>query len=176
MNEEELRVLDEDKKSNPNCNYSTSRSQTCRSVNGQYVNDVMARITRMCPGKAPVDIYSNTTTENSDNSSASSSSAINDKPFHSPFSPFSGQSGHNLHDPFSIFDSIMKDFNHDFGSVQSPSPYPPNDRPFSFSFRRFQPPPPDQQFDEEREEHVTGKKPKNSKAKEGHVSGPIERI
>ena len=168
MNEEESLVLEEDKKQNPDCNYSQTRSQTCRSVNGQTVCDVMARITRLCPGRAPVDIFSKTTTQNSDNSSSSS---INEKPFHSPFS---GQSG-NLHDPFSIFDSIMRDFNHDFGSVQHPSPYPPNDRPFPFR-RSQRPQPPDQQFDEEREDHVLGRKSKNPKAKEGHVSGPIERI
>ena len=170
MNNEELVVLEEDKKVHPNCNYSQTRSQTCRSVNGQFVCDVVARITRMCPGKAPVDIYSRTITENSDNSS---SSMLNDKPFHSPFS---GPSGNNLQDPFAIFESIMKDFNHDFGSVQHPSPHnPPNNRPFSFSYRRSQQPP-DQQFDEEREEHVYGKKSKSSKTAEGHVSGPIERI
>ena len=165
MNNEELLVLEEDKKAFPNCSYSQSRSQTCRSVNGAFVCDIMARITRMCPGEAPVDIYTSTVTENSDHSSSSS---INEK-FRSP------SAGNHLQDPFSIFESIMKDFNHDFGAIQQhPSQYPPNDRPFSFSFRQS-PQPPDQQFDEEREEHVFGKKSK-SKATEGHVSGPIERI
>jgi hypothetical protein len=66
MNEEVKNIVDEDREKYPDCNYSYNEQKSSRTVNGNTVREVMNRVSRHCPGNHPVEIYSNSTTENSD--------------------------------------------------------------------------------------------------------------
>jgi hypothetical protein len=165
--------LDEDKKMNPECNYSQTHSKSCRSINGESVCEVLRKITRFCPGKRPEDIYSNSTTDESSSSSSSSSSRFGKREGGGSFDPF--LNSHGADDPFSIFESILKDFNHNFGALQRQHPdshhheaRPGRGRPPLFD--------PFQRFDDDQDEADSVKKPNSKAAIDGHVTGPIERI
>ncbi len=62
-------VINKDKESNPNCSYTSASQQSCSMVNGDYVCEILKKITRHCPNKRPVDIMKKTTTEKMDKGS-----------------------------------------------------------------------------------------------------------
>ena len=159
----------QDRKANPSCNYSYSNKKRCQSVNGKSVCEVLNQVTRMCPGKAPIQIYSNTSKEDSDAGDFSSSSG-------------SGQPG-----MFSLFDDILKEFSRPglppgfHGTPRNRDDFPYDDD--DIGEPRFAPP--------ERDHRrgfggfgggLFGSTPNSSKKKnsippiEGEVSGPIEKI
>lgn len=128
----------------------------------------------MCPGKRAEDIYSNSTTENAD--SSSSSGFFGKQEGGNSFDPFLSTPG--AHDPFSIFESIFKDFNNNFGAFQPQHPHSQHPPPFEVRPRRGRPPlfDPFQRFDDDQDEAGSSKKPGSKVAIDGHVTGPIERI
>ena len=165
-------IMDQDKAKNPSCSYSQTNSSSCRSTNGQSVCEVLTRITRMCPGQRPVDIYSNSITENTD---ASSSSTLFGKHHRASDNDF----GRHQQDPFAIFDSLFRELNHGFGGSQSQTRYPQRPSPFGRAPDR---PAFDQQFprfdgdDNDNDDREGSGGDVLARGPNGHASGPIERI
>jgi hypothetical protein len=96
----------EDRRMNPSCNYSYSNQRRCQSVNGKSVCEVLNRVMRMCPGKAPVEIYANNTKEDSDAGNFSSSSGGSSMfPDHDAFPV-----PRAFEDPLSLFGSMLQEF------------------------------------------------------------------
>ncbi|DBA04938.1 TPA: hypothetical protein N0F65_006940 [Lagenidium giganteum] len=58
LSEEEQELIRKDREENPGCFYSTSLSQSCRSINGESKCEIIKKIFRQCPGK-PKDLISN---------------------------------------------------------------------------------------------------------------------
>jgi hypothetical protein len=58
-------IITDDKKSHPNCNYSYYSQRQCRSINGDSVCELAKKISRMCPGERPVEIFSKTSRDDS---------------------------------------------------------------------------------------------------------------
>eukprot|EP01038_Epipyxis_sp_PR26KG_P005587 gene5587-7713_t len=56
--EDDRRIIEEDRKRNPNCGYSISSSSTGSTINGKYVYETSKILQRMCPGQSPVEIFS----------------------------------------------------------------------------------------------------------------------
>jgi hypothetical protein len=165
-------IIEQDKQKNPNCHYSQTHSSSCRSTNGQSVCEVLTRITRMCPGQRPIDIYSNSsTTENSNSSSVGTQPRVAD-----PF--FERQ---QQQDPLAIFDSLFREFSQGFGGFQQP-PARYQQRPSPFG-RAPDRPAFDQQFprygghrDDDDDNDDDGSNGLARGGPHGHASGPIERI
>ena len=51
-------IIENDKKQNPKCSYSMSTSESCSSIDGQFVCDILKQIQRHCPNEKPKVIYS----------------------------------------------------------------------------------------------------------------------
>lgn len=68
-----------DRKTHPDCRYSSSISKACTSVNGNRTCDTIRRIIRSCPGSRPEQIYEDATRDggapNSNSSSSSTAAA-----------------------------------------------------------------------------------------------------
>lgn len=162
----------EDRRANPSCNYSFSNQRRCQSVNGKSVCEVLHRVMRMCPGKAPAEIYSNSTKEDLDSGNyPSSSRGSNTFPDHDAF-PVPRM----LEDPLSLFGSMLKEF----ARPGFPPGFPGSPKSHGGVFHdnsdsdepRFAAP--------ERDQRSFGGlfgPPKSSQPPvKGEVSGPIERI
>lgn len=67
-NEEESRIIEEDRASHPNCNYSISSSHSCSSRDGDMVCEALKHIYRNCPGEKAEPIYSSKSNTKGDNS------------------------------------------------------------------------------------------------------------
>lgn len=87
-------VIEQDKVSFPECRYTTSSSQRWSSINGDMTNEIIKRIQRHCPNKAPVEIYNQR-----EHSSGESVKSV----------PHNMDEG-RLIDPFSFFQNILGDF------------------------------------------------------------------
>ena len=59
--DESDKIIQEDRKQFPNCNYSISSSKSCQTKDGSLVCEMMKTINRNCPKERPVTIYSNKT-------------------------------------------------------------------------------------------------------------------
>ncbi len=65
---EEEEAIRNDKKSNPQCHYSTSTSKSCTLANGKFVCDTMRRVDRLCPDQPPHNIFArNSNNKNNNN-------------------------------------------------------------------------------------------------------------
>jgi hypothetical protein len=106
MEEKDLKVfVSDDRNKNPECNYSYQNQKQSKNINGSYVSEVLNIVTRLCPGKPPVEIYSNSTTESNDKHPKAS---VLDGGFQSIIEPFA----------FSMLNKFLKDIedttNHQF--------------------------------------------------------------
>jgi hypothetical protein len=106
MEEKDLKeFVNDDRNKNPECNYSYQNQKQSKSVNGSYVSEVLNIVTRLCPGKPAVEIYSHSTTESSDKQPKTSAQ---DGGFQSIIEPFA----------FSMLNKFLKDIqdttNHQF--------------------------------------------------------------
>jgi len=64
--DESEKIVEEDRKQFPNCNYSFSSSKSCRTKDGGLVCEMMKTINRNCPKERPVTIYSSKTQYDAD--------------------------------------------------------------------------------------------------------------
>jgi hypothetical protein len=162
-------IIAEDRRSNPSCNYSYSNQRRCQSVNGKSVCDVLNRVMRMCPGKAPIEVYSNSIKEDSD-SSAMIGGRSNGFSDHEPF-PIPK----HFDDPLSLFGDMLKEF----ARPGLPPGFPGAPRSYDgfFSHEDDDSEPrfslPDR---EQRGFGLFGPPKSNPPPVKGEVSGPIERI
>jgi hypothetical protein len=106
MEEKDLKeFVSDDRNKNPECNYSYQNQKQSKNINGSYVSEVLNIVTRLCPGKHPVEIYSNSTTESTDKHPKAS---VLDGGFQSIIEPFA----------FSMLNKFLKDIedttNHQF--------------------------------------------------------------
>ncbi len=68
MNPSEQDIVDKDRKEFPNCSYSLSLSNVCRSEQGRRsVCEISRNLMRLCPGKQATTIHSQTEKYSGDN-------------------------------------------------------------------------------------------------------------